>query len=70
MTHRQRKYTNESRGPLGAATALDQRVVPVSEITLAKLLRDPNLTIQPSERELDDARKKVQTARDSTRSTS
>jgi hypothetical protein len=71
MTHHKRKHTSESRRPLGGtATAFKQSAVPVKDITPAKLLGDPGLTVQLSEQELNDARKKVQAARDSARSTS
>jgi hypothetical protein len=67
MTRHKRTY---ERGPLGTAAALDQNVVPLSEVTLAELLANPKLTVQLSERELKDARKKAQKRAENARPTS
>jgi hypothetical protein len=69
MTRQKRTYASERRRLLGA-TALDQRAVPVSEVTPAKLVRDPKLTVELSPQELKDARKKAQKASESAQSTS
>jgi hypothetical protein len=70
MTRHKHTHTSERRGPLGTATALEQHVIPLSDATPAKLLRNPKLTVQLSERELKDAQKKAQKTAEKTRSTS
>jgi hypothetical protein len=70
MTCRERTNTNERRGPLSTAIALEHHAIPVSEATPAKLLADPKLTVQLSERELDAVRKKARKTSKNARSTS
>ncbi len=72
MTRRHNTHASERRESLGTVidVATDHHAIPVVEVTPAKLMGDPHLTVQLSEQERKEAHAKAQKAGKDARSKS